>query len=531
MKRAGGTRIGTCLLVLWSMLPGCTPHSFFQPTAENAPTTGGVASGSLASQPALIPEGDVVPIAQLTQSTERSDPASPPSLEGLTELSVEALIKQVLARNPSLAEMVAAWQAASARPPQVSSLDDPMLTGWTAPASIWSPHVDYAARLEVSQKYPWCGKLDLRGANAQAEASAAGHDIEELRLRLVESARSAFYEYFQVTRALSVNEEALKLLKEFRENAELRYRLGRAPQQDLLQADVEIGRQQERRLLLERMREVIIARINTLVHLPTNSPLPPPPDKLSLTGHVPNVQELQAAALSHRPDLQALADRIAAEQASLALAQKEFYPDIEVMAAYDSFWQPPQQAQQGQIGVRLNLPVRTCRRNAAVAEAHARLSQRQAELDRQRDQVNLQVQEAAAQVRESERVVLLYTNTILNAAEANVKAAQSAYATGSIPFLSLIEAERNLVGLRDRYYEALADYFRRRAALERAVGGPLAATGKALEHSQESEELDRPRKAPKPEEPGNPRDEARLPAEAKGCRMPDSGPALHGKMK
>ena len=42
--------------------------------------------------------------------------------------------------------------------------------------------------------------------------------------------------------------------------------------------------------------------------------------------------------------------------------------------------------------------------------------------------------------------------------------AQSAYVTGKTPFLSLIEAERNLVGLRDRYYETLADYFRRLAA-------------------------------------------------------------------
>jgi hypothetical protein len=45
--------------------------------------------------------------------------------------------------------------------------------------------------------------------------------------------------------------------------------------------------------------------------------------------------------------------------------------------------------------------------------------------------------------------------------------------TAKIPFLSLIEAQRNLVNLRDRYYEAVADYFRRRATLDRVVGGPL----------------------------------------------------------
>src|SRR5882672_330214 len=46
--------------------------------------------------------------------------------EGREELSVDALIQQVLARNPSLEQMNAVWQAASARYPQVTSLEDPM---------------------------------------------------------------------------------------------------------------------------------------------------------------------------------------------------------------------------------------------------------------------------------------------------------------------------------------------------------------------------------------------------------------------
>ena len=59
------------------------------------------------------------------------------------------------------------------------------------------------------------------------------------------------------------------------------------------------------------------------------------------------------------------------------------------------------------------------------------------------------------------------------AARKNVAAAQSAYTTGKIPFLSLIEAGRNLETVRDRAFETLADYFRRRATLERVVGGPV----------------------------------------------------------
>ena len=58
----------------------------------------------------------------------------------------------------------------------------------------------------------------------------------------------------------------------------------------------------------------------------------------------------------------------------------------------------------------------------------------------------------------------------------DVKAAIAAYTTGKVPFLSLIEAQRNLIGLRDRYYETTGDCFRRRATLERVFGGPLTPT-------------------------------------------------------
>ncbi len=388
------------------------------------------------------------------------------------ELTADSVVEQVLARNPSLEQMVAAWQGASARYPQVTSMDDPVFGSTLAPAGVGQlENGNRGYRLDISQKIPWKGKLDLRGKNALAEADAAGRDVEDTRQQLIESARIAFSEYYLVARALEVNAESLRLLKEFRENAEARYKTGMLPQQDILQADVEIGRQRERQVTLDRMREVAVARINTLAHFPPGAPLPPPPKELRPSGTIPDVQSLLATAQSRRPDLEALASRIAAEQASVALASKEFYPDVELMAAYDTFW--AEKEQRAQVGLRMNLPIRVSRRQGAVAQSQARLIQRRAEFGRLQDDINFQVQDAASQIRESERVVKLYEKEILPAAEANVKSAQSAYVTGKLPFLSLIEAQRNVATLRDRNYEAISGYFRRLAHLERAVGGSV----------------------------------------------------------
>jgi outer membrane protein TolC len=388
-------------------------------------------------------------------------------------LTVEALVQEVLARNPSLAQMVAAWEAAAARPAQVASLDDPMFGGTAAPAAIGQlGDGNRGYRLEFSQKYPWPGKRALRGQGAQSEAAAAGNDVEDMRLQLVEAAQTAFYDYYLVARALDVNRQNLEFLQAFRQDAASRVKFGKAPEQDILQANVEIGRQQARQLTLERMRTVAVARINTLLNLPPDAPLSPPPEALAVADSLPDPAALRAAAIGRRPDLQAVMNRLRAEEAALALAFKEFYPDLEPWAAYDPFWAENQL--RPQIGLRMNLPVRYARRYAAVHEAQAKVAQRRAELAKLTNQVNFEVEQAYAQVKESEQTERVYAKTLLSAAELNVRTAQAAYRTAQIPFVTLIGAERELIGLRERYYEVVADYYRRRAALQRDVGGPLA---------------------------------------------------------
>lgn len=421
--------------------------------------------------PRPVTPPEVRPVAHTT------DPIpAPAAFAGLAELTPAVVVAEVLSRSPTVAQMVATQQAMAARYPQVTSLDDPMAGVSVAPAAWGSNEVQGGYRLEASQKLPFPGKRGLRGANALAETRAAGGDIEDTRLQLAETAAAAFYDYYAAERALRVNREALQVLTEIRQAAAALYKTGKAPQQDTLQTDVEIGRQRERLVTLERAREVAAARINTLAHLPPNTPLPPPTATPPTVSEVPDPAALRESALARRPDLRALADRVAADQAALELARKEYGPDFELGAAYDTFWQ--ERPMRAQAGLRVNLPIRLARREAAIAEAQARLAQRRAELARRADQVGFEVYEAAAQLRESGRVVRLYEVEILPAAELNLKTARTTYTAGQLPLPYLSAAQRSTVELRDRYYEALAAYGRRRAALERAAGGtiPAAAT-------------------------------------------------------
>jgi outer membrane protein TolC len=227
------------------------------------------------------------------------------------------------------------------------------------------------------------------------------------------------------------------------------------------------------------MRHIAVARINTLLNLPPDARLPLPPEELRADETLPEAGALRALALARRPDLRALADRIAADEAALALANKDFYPDFSPFAMYDRFMGNNSQTQPlaTMLGVSVNLPVRRSRRFGEVAEAQARLSQRRAELAKQINQVNYEVEQAYAQVTQTQKALRLYEQTVLPKAQANLDAARAAYVPGRINFLTLLEAERSLIGLRDRYYELLASYHSRRATLERVSGGSYDGPG------------------------------------------------------
>lgn len=169
------------------------------------------------------------------------------------ELSLDNLLAEVQARNPSLRALYSTWQAAAQRFPQEVSLDDPMFMGMLAPASASSADVETAYALQASQKFPWHGKRTLKGGKAQAEARAAYHDVGEYRLKMIETTRLAFLEYYLVRQQLALNAENLRVMKQFRDGAEAKYRNNQVTQQDLLQADVELANLEQRQIELRRM--------------------------------------------------------------------------------------------------------------------------------------------------------------------------------------------------------------------------------------------------------------------------------------
>src|SRR5262245_46790951 len=129
VEKPGRALTSPCLLLIFALQAGCaalSPGELRRPVAA-APQTAQPARVSPEIQTASYQEpAPSLPAPRKLPAPVIPDPHAPP-FTGMSELSLQALVQEVLARNPSLAQMVAAWQAASARYPQVTSLEDPML--------------------------------------------------------------------------------------------------------------------------------------------------------------------------------------------------------------------------------------------------------------------------------------------------------------------------------------------------------------------------------------------------------------------
>lgn len=416
---------------------------------------------------AELPDAKLIqPVAYATQSAEEVSPLQSHATTDVLE--VESVVAEALARNPNISAATAAWRAAAQRYPQEVSLDDPMFGYMLGPGSWGSNEVDDAYTLEASQKIPWPGKRELRGNIARAQANAAFHEVGEERLRIAQMARVAYFQYYLAHRQLAVLDESTGLLKDFREIARSRYESATVEQQDVLLADVELAELDRRLLELTREEQVARARINTLLLVSPDAPLPPPPALLPVGPTLPPAEELRSLALAQRPELAAQEARIRAERYSVALACKEFYPDFEVVSRYDAFWQ--EEPLRPMVGMNIDIPIYKQKRWAAVSEARARVAREQALLEAQINELLFEVEQSYRQVEESRKTLEVYQENILPTARHSIDAARASYLTGRLDFLRLVESQRQLLMLQDKYYEAVAANQERMAELQRMIG-------------------------------------------------------------
>ncbi len=394
------------------------------------------------------------------------EPPAPPPAAGAQSL-VLALVSELEARNPELAAARRDVDRRLARVAPAGAPPDPAvsvgyMSGFLRPPFFPSASTPDAFRqVGVSQELPYPGKLSLRRQVAATEAEAARWSYEDLRLRLVAALKTTYADYVLVDRMLAIVRRSRATMEQFRAIAEARYTVGRASQQDVLRAQLELSILAERQAALERDGVTLRAEINRLLDRRPDT-LVAVVDPVITAPAAESADALLAEAAQRYPALKRDEELVARGQQALALARKERLPDfavrvttqktvgdmpwmygVDVMVSVPLFWRQKQQPMVVEAAAGLDSAERM--RQATLSDIAARVAQEH------------------AAISTSRRLMELYGDSVLPQARLALESSVAAYEVGSVDFLTVLTNfltvqgyEIGLEAQRARYRQALA---------------------------------------------------------------------------
>ena len=398
-------------------------------------------------------------------------------------LEIRWVIDEALRSNPELQAAKLRWNASSERIRQERALDDPVI-GFTYFGEPVQTRVgEKQAGVAASQKIPFYGKLRLKGEIAKNEAKVSGGQYLTLERDIVAKAKSSFYELYWTQKSISINNENRNLLKRFVKIAEVKYATGKATQQDVLKAQVELSKIINELITLEQLKETAVARINTLLNRHPDTPIGTPKE-VDIAELTVSLKDLYEKAKEVSPNLSILKYEIERDKAAYNLAKKQYFPDFTFGFNYtfindlpsDVMSSPTGEGRDSYTGtLSMNVPIFQKRKHdAGVREANARLKSSKMAYKNRENMTLFEVKDFHFKVQTAERLVKLYRDSIIPQAKQSLKAAESGYQAGQVDFLNLIDSQRVLLDFNLAFYRAVADFGTNIAGLERVVGVELS---------------------------------------------------------
>tara|TARA_R110002072_G_scaffold4377_3_gene30657 strand:+ start:1429 stop:2787 length:1359 start_codon:yes stop_codon:yes gene_type:complete len=385
-----------------------------------------------------------------------------------------------LERNRGIQADAQRWRAGLERIPQARSLPDPTLSYGGFIERVETRIGPQRHAIGLMQRLPWPGKLSAASAQALEAAEGRRAKTESTRLRVVFDVRAAYADYCYLARELAVTREILQLVRHWEAVAQARFRSGaRAAHRDVIKAQVEIGRLEDRVASLLQAREPRSQRLRELLDLPLRAELPwPQPFPLRRLGR--DEGEIASLLQEHSPQLRELSQEVAAREKGVDLARQSYFPDLSFGFDYIEVGparrgNPTGSGDDAIIGkLGISLPIWVGRNAASVSEAKAHLYA--AELDRHSLDNRLQtgVSRGLFAYRDAERKLGLYRDSLIPKGEESLQASSTAFEAGEGDFLSVLDAERLLLEFHLSRERALVDREVALANLELLTGAELS---------------------------------------------------------
>jgi len=352
--------------------------------------------------------------------------------------SVDELVAEAVARNPSLASLEQRLAAARERVAPAGALPDPMvglmLTDVGFPSWTVGDEMMSMVGPEVSQRLPYPGKRGARRDAAAARVEVVDAELDRVRRQVVAEVRRLYaglYAADQERRALDEGEELLELLSE---TAVARYTVGQTEQEAVLKAQLKLSRLLERRTDLEARRTALVSGLERLLDRDPGQPV----GQVLVLPEVSTPPDSWSALAQERSPEVALARReveTAAREAEVA--RLELRPDFLAGAAVGARG-GMDPAVTLRFGVELPLWHKG-KQTPLLRAAEHEVAAAEEELRRALADARSTADRLTAEWSRAQAQVLRYREAIVPQTSATVDAARAAYLAGRGDFSTVVE--------------------------------------------------------------------------------------------
>jgi cobalt-zinc-cadmium efflux system outer membrane protein len=379
-------------------------------------------------------------------------------------------------RNAGLEAAFYQWKAALEKVPQARALPDPRFNYGYFIREVETRVGPQRQRFGIAQTFPWFGKLALRGDVALQASEAARERYEWRKLGLFYRVKKAFYEYYYLGRAAEITTENRELLRYWEKVARVRYKTATARHPDVIKAQVELGKLDDRLRTIERSLDPVRAELNAALDRPPDAPLPVPRSVPDETEPGVTDEELFGWMRERNPRLRSLAFEIARQEKRIDLARKNFFPDLTLgldyvqtdgalMSGVPDDGKDPLMAM-----LSINVPLWWGKYRAEEKEARAQARAARRTLAQEENDLETGLERALFNLNDAARKIDLFRDTLIPKGKQSLKATEAAYRTGEMDFLNLVDAQRLLLEFQLSYERARADHGKSLAEVEMLVG-------------------------------------------------------------
>ena len=266
-----------------------------------------------------------------------------------------------------------------------------------------------------------------------------------------------------------VLERSRGLLRSLLHVTESRYSVGKAAQADVFKAQTQISVIETRLLQFDREKRTRAAEINSLLNRAANVPLAQPGEPhnelLAFT-----VEQLIAKAPVSAPAL--VRDQKLIERAGTALnlARRNYYPDVTVNGGYYYMGSMPPMYM---IRADVKIPIRLGRTRAEITERSQEVSQAKYTYEATAQSLQYRIRDEYLGVQTAQKLVELYTQTVMPQARLAVDSSLASYQTGGTDFLSVLTNQLAAIDYEMNYHEQLHEFHVGLVRLEQLTGVEL----------------------------------------------------------